>query len=99
MRAKLTYANVMSTLAVFLAVAGGAWAVASGKIGSHDIKRGAVHGKNIKNRTIAGRKLRPDTLKGGRSTSYASMPRPLPAGRARASLSAIRRPAPHSLTV
>ena len=36
-RRKLSYANVMATIAVFMALGGG-WALASGKIGSGDVK-------------------------------------------------------------
>lgn len=44
MRAKLTYANVMSTLAVFLALGGGAFAYKLGRnsVGSREIRDGAV---------------------------------------------------------
>ena len=47
-RERLTYANVMSTIAVFGVLAGGG-AYAASKIGSGDIKRNAVRSKHIKN--------------------------------------------------
>ena len=44
-RPHLTYSNVMSTIAVFGVLAGGsAWAAS--KIGTNQIKRGAVTGKD-----------------------------------------------------
>jgi hypothetical protein len=56
MRAKLTYANVMSTIAVFLALAGG---VAIGKklIKGKQIKNGAISTKKLKNLAVTEGKL------------------------------------------
>jgi hypothetical protein len=45
-RSKLTYANVMATLAVFLVLGGGAYAAS--KIGPNDIAKNAVRSKHIK---------------------------------------------------
>jgi len=67
----LTYANVMSTIAVFL-VLGGATALAASKIGSDQIKAGAVttgkiakeavkNGK-IANDAVTGKKVKESTL-------------------------------------
>jgi hypothetical protein len=50
--ARLTYANVMSTLAVFIALGGAAYAV------------NKINGKSIKKHTIAGNRLKADTLDG-----------------------------------
>lgn len=52
MRSKLTYANVMSTLAVVLAVAGGTSAVAGiklgkGSVGKRELAKGAVTAKAL----------------------------------------------------
>ena len=47
---RLSYANVMATIAVFLALGGSAFAVSK------------INGKNIKNHTIAGKKLKNNTL-------------------------------------
>jgi hypothetical protein len=46
-RARLTYANVMSTIAVFGVLAGGG-AYAAGRIGADDIAQNAVRSKHIK---------------------------------------------------
>ena len=43
---RLTYANVVSTLALFLALSGGA-VYAAGKIGSDDIAANAIKSKQI----------------------------------------------------
>jgi hypothetical protein len=52
LRKRLTYANVMSTLAVFIALGGSSYAAFT------------ISGSEIKNRSIAGKKLRKNTLTG-----------------------------------
>lgn len=49
-RSRLTYANVMATLAVFIAVGGGAYAAS--KIGPNDIKENAIRSKHVKDGQI-----------------------------------------------
>ena len=51
-RRRLTYANVMSTLAVFIALGGSSYAAVK------------INGSSIKDRSIAGKKLRHNTLTG-----------------------------------
>lgn len=51
-RRRLTYANVMSTLAVFIALGGSSYAAIT------------INGKDIRNRSIPGTKLRTNTLTG-----------------------------------
>ena len=51
-RERLTYANVMSTLAVFIALGGSSYAAAM------------ISGSSIKNRSISGSKLKHNTLTG-----------------------------------
>jgi hypothetical protein len=53
---KLTYANVVSTIALCLAVGGGA-AFAAGKIDSSQIATGGVHTKNLQQRSVTSGKL------------------------------------------
>jgi hypothetical protein len=58
LRAKLTYANVMATIAVFIAL-GGAAAYAASKlpknsVGTKQIKNGAVTGAKVKKNTLTG---------------------------------------------
>jgi hypothetical protein len=56
-KSRLTYANVMASIAVFAILAGGvAWA--SGKIGTKDLKRGAVTGAKIAKRAVGSAKLK-----------------------------------------
>ena len=52
LRKRLTYANVMSTVAVFVALGGSSYAAFT------------INGSSIKNRSIAGTKLRENTLTG-----------------------------------
>jgi hypothetical protein len=52
LRDRLTYANVMSTLAVFIALGGSSYAALT------------INGNTIKNRSIPGKKLRHNTLTG-----------------------------------
>ena len=56
MRSKLTYANVASTIALFLALTGGVVYAAS-KIGTKDIQRQAVTGKKIAPEAVKNGKL------------------------------------------
>jgi len=56
-RAKLTYANVIATIALFGVVAGGG-AYAAATIGAGDIKKNAVRAKHVKAGAIAAAKIR-----------------------------------------
>jgi hypothetical protein len=51
LRRQITYANVVSTLALVLAMGGGA-VYAAGKIGGDQIKKGAIHSFQIKNSQV-----------------------------------------------
>jgi hypothetical protein len=65
LRRRLTYANVMSTLAVFIALGGSSYAAFT------------INGSSIKNRSIPGRKLRHNTLTGReiKESTLARVPR------------------------
>jgi hypothetical protein len=62
-RQRLTYANVMSTLAFFVAIGG--TTLAATKIDGATIEKGTIPGKAIKNSTIKAKKVKADTLTGG----------------------------------
>jgi hypothetical protein len=62
-RSRLTYANLTSTLALLVALGGGA-AVAAGHIDGHQIKKGTIASKQIKNGGVAGKDLAPGALAG-----------------------------------
>ena len=54
----------MATVAVFAALGGTSYAVATGSIDSREIKNDTVRGKDIRNNSASGRDIRNDTLTG-----------------------------------
>jgi hypothetical protein len=72
LRAHLTYANVVATLALFLALGGASYAairVGSGSIVNNsvrtqDLRNNDIRGRDIRNRTIQGGDVLTNTLKG-----------------------------------
>jgi hypothetical protein len=60
LRRRLTYANVMSTLAVFIALGGSAYAV--GKISGSQLQNRSVSGKKLKRNTIGGATIKESRL-------------------------------------
>jgi hypothetical protein len=60
LRGKLTYANVMATIAVFIALGGTGYAAA--KINGKNIKSSTVSGKALKKDTLAGREIKESKL-------------------------------------
>ena len=63
LRGRLTYANVMATVAMFLALGGGAWALSQNSVGTRQIKPGAVrtpdlHKDAVTSAKVADRSLR-----------------------------------------
>jgi hypothetical protein len=60
-RKRLTYANVMSSLAVFLVLGGGA-AYAAKKIGSHELRGGAVTTAKIKRNAVTRSKIKAEAI-------------------------------------
>ena len=76
LRERLTYANVVATLALLVAVStGGAWA-ASTFVTGRDVKNGSLTGADLKRGSITGAKLRRDTLGGAqiRESRLAKVP-------------------------
>jgi hypothetical protein len=70
LRKRLTYANVMSSIAVFL-VLGGATAIAAGQLGKNSVgtkqlKKNAVTAVKIKNNAITTAKIRDGAVSGGK---------------------------------
>ncbi len=66
MRPKLTYANVMSTIAVFLVLgAGGAYAAShlgKNSVGTKQLKKNSVTGSKVKDHSLTGRDIDASTL-------------------------------------
>jgi hypothetical protein len=56
-RRHLTYANVMSTIAVFIVLGGSAYALAKHSVGAKQLKKNAVTSKKIKDGAVTGAKL------------------------------------------
>lgn len=80
LRDKLTYANVISTLCLFMLLGGGAYAATQlpkNSVGTKQLKNNAVTGKKIKKATIDASKLTPaavSTLKGTKGDTGAVGP-------------------------
>jgi hypothetical protein len=67
LRPQLSYANVIATLALFLALAGGAVAAShlgKNSVGSKQLKKNAVTTAKIKKQAVTGAKVKKDTLTG-----------------------------------
>jgi hypothetical protein len=54
-----TYANVVATACLFVALGGTAWAVAANSVGTTDLKRGAVTTRKVAGGAVTGGKLVP----------------------------------------
>jgi hypothetical protein len=62
LRSRLNYSNVMATIAVFLALGGTSYAVATGSIGSREIGNNSVRSKDLRNNDVRGRDVRNGTI-------------------------------------
>lgn len=85
LRSRLTYANVMSTIAVFVALGGGAYALSVPKnsIGSRQLKRNAVTSPKIRSNAVtsakvANRSLKAEDLAPGVIPQPTAIPTPVP---------------------
>ena len=71
--ARLSYANVVATLALFVALGGGAYATQAGRIGPGDIKPDAIRTRHIADGSLRLRDLiawRTADLSGGRGRAF-----------------------------
>jgi hypothetical protein len=59
-RTRMTYANVMATIAVFIALGGAGYAAT--KVGSKEIRNNSVRSKDVRNDNLRGKDLRDNTL-------------------------------------
>jgi hypothetical protein len=79
LRPRLTYANVTATLALFVALGGGAYAAAAlpaHSVGSKQLKKGAVVAAKIKNNAVDRSKVMDNSLTGAdiKESSVAEVP-------------------------
>ena len=82
-RPRLTYANVVATICLFLVLGGGAWAATSlpkNSVGTKQLKNGAVTGAKVKKGALTGADIRASTL--GRVPQAASAETAASAGHA-----------------
>lgn len=66
---RLSYANVVATLALFVALGGGAWAATQlprNSVGAKQLKKNAVVTAKIKKEAVTGAKIRKGTIDGSR---------------------------------
>ena len=62
LRSRLTYANIVASIALFVALGGTSYALATGSIGSREIKNNAVRGKDVRDGTIGSRDVKDGDL-------------------------------------
>src|SRR6188472_3205406 len=87
LRSRLTYANVISTLCLFLLLGGGTAVALNGQntvqsddlgpgaqVKAADVAANAVNGSNVVDNSIAGTDLAPSALPKGRATSFSCNP-------------------------
>jgi hypothetical protein len=58
LRSRLTYANVMASIAVFIALGGTSYGLARGTIGSSELKNNSVRSKDIRNNQVSSADVR-----------------------------------------
>ena len=64
-RARLTFANVVSVVTLFVALGGSAWAISANSVGSKQIKRGAVKKADLAANAIDSKKVADGSLLAG----------------------------------
>ena len=92
LRPRLTYANVTATLALFLALGGGAYAATAlpaRSVGSRELKKDAVTRVKIKRNAVDGSKLLDGSIKGADITESTLGPVPTAANATHAAAAAV----------
>ena len=62
LRSRLNYSNVMATVAVFIALGGTSYAVATGSIGSREIGNNSDPEQGLRNNDVRGKDVRNGTI-------------------------------------
>ena len=63
LREKLSYANVVATLALFVALGGSAYAIGAGAIGSREIRDNSVRSRDVRSNSLTGRDINERSLR------------------------------------
>lgn len=63
LRDKLSYANVVATLALFIALGGSAYAIGVGAIGSREIRDNSVRSRDVRSNSLTGRDINERSLR------------------------------------
>jgi hypothetical protein len=63
LRCRLTYANVMASVAVFIALGGTSYGLATGAIDSREIKDNSVRSKDLRDNDVRGKDIRRGTIR------------------------------------
>jgi hypothetical protein len=64
LRSRLTYANAVASIALFIALGGTSYAIATGSIGTREIKNNSVTGRDVRNSSLTGADVRNSRLTG-----------------------------------
>jgi hypothetical protein len=82
LRSLLTYSNVMATVAVFIALGGTSYAVATNSISSRQVKNNSIRGVDIRDDSVTGKDIRESSLakvgSAAKADSATSVALPLP---------------------
>src|SRR3954453_19038115 len=64
LRDKLSYANVVASLALFIALGGSAYAIGAGTIGTREVRDNSLRSRDVRTNTLTGRDIDERTLRG-----------------------------------
>jgi hypothetical protein len=64
LRSRLTYANAVASIALFIALGGTSYALATGSIGTREIKNNSLTGRDVRNSSLTGADVRNSRLTG-----------------------------------
>ena len=63
LRPKLTYANVVASLALFIALGGSAYAIGAGVIGSREIRDNSIRSRDVRTNALTGKDIDERTIR------------------------------------
>lgn len=62
LRSRVTYANVVASVALFIALGGTSYGLATGSIGSSELRNNGVRSKDLRNNDVRGKDIRTGTI-------------------------------------